>query len=247
MNDTLEHKTRDGETICYTKTTGKGPCLVWLGGFRSDMRGSKAEFVHQLAQEKGWPFVRFDYFGHGASSGEFEAGNLSKWLADALCVIDEITTGPLVLLGSSMGGWLALLCAAARPKRVRSMALIAPAPDFTRALMWPSFDQAVQQQILQTGKWMQPSPYGPVPITLQLINDGDQHLILDKPICFDGPVRILMGQQDKAVPWKHSFALVEKITSSDVIFSLAKTGDHSLSRREDLVRLRAVLLELMAK
>ncbi|VAV98330.1 2-hydroxymuconic semialdehyde hydrolase [hydrothermal vent metagenome] len=243
--DKLEHKTANGQIICYAKVDGAGPSIVWLGGFRSDMCGTKAEFVHQLAVEKGLSFVRFDYFGHGSSSGEFADGSISQWRNDVLQVIDKLTQGPLILLGSSMGGWLALLAALARPERVKALVLVAPAPDFTRALLWEQLDAQAQQQIMQSGCWMQPSAYGPVPITRKLIEDGDQHILLDKPISFFGPVRILQGQADTDVPWQHALQLTQVLRSQDVVFTLSKSGDHSLSQPDDLLRLQNSLLEML--
>lgn len=218
--------------------------MVWLGGFRSDMSGTKAEFVHNWATQNQHSFIRFDYFGHGSSSGDFETGTITKWLEDALEVIDHLTSGPLVLLGSSMGGWLAILAALARPDRIQSLILIAPAPDFTQSLMWDLFDSAIQAEITEQGRWLQPSPYGPVPITKALIEDGKKHLLLGAPIAFFGPVRILQGQADQDVPWSHAVQLVEALQSSDIVFSLIKSGDHSLSSPEDLARLQAALEEL---
>ncbi|MBL1430326.1 MAG: alpha/beta hydrolase [Robiginitomaculum sp.] len=247
MEEALKHKTASGETICYSVTSGLEPSVVWLGGFRSDMNGSKAKFVDQWARENDRSFIRFDYSGHGRSSGNFADGTISKWLSDALEVIDHLTTGPVVLLGSSMGGWLALLAALARPQRVRALALIAPAADFTQKLMWDKFDQQVKDEITEQGYWMQPSPYGEVEITKNLIEDGNKHLLLDEEIAFTGPVRILQGQLDQDVPWQHAMKLVMKLQSNDVVFSLIKYGDHSLSADADLLRLQAVLEELIVK
>jgi hypothetical protein len=246
VEEALKHETASGETICYSVTSGLEPTVVWLGGFRSDMNGSKARFVDKWARENGRSFIRFDYFGHGRSSGNFEGGTISKWLDDALEVIDNLTIGPVILLGSSMGGWLALLAALARPDRVQSLALIAPAADFTQKLMWEQFDQQVQDVIVEQGYWMQPSPYGEVPITKNLIEDGKKHLLLDSPIEFAGSVRILQGQLDQDVPWQHAMKLVAKLQSTDVVFSLVKDGDHSLSRNTDLLRIQGVLEELTA-
>lgn len=244
VEEVLKHKTASDETICYSFVDGDQPTIVWLGGFRSDMNGSKAQFVDQWARKNNRSFIRFDYFGHGLSSGKFEDGTISRWLGDALEIIDHLTTGPLVLLGSSMGGWLALLAALARPDRVQSLALIAPAADFTQKLMWEQFDQQVQDVIIEQGCWMQPSPYGEVPITKNLIEDGRKHLLLDSPIEFAGSVRILQGQLDLDVPWQHAMKLMTLLQSTDVVFTLVKSGDHSLSTDDDLLRLQAVLQEL---
>lgn len=242
MHKRLEHKTTIGETICYTKTQGSSPTLLWLGGFRSDMNGTKAEFMHDLAVRENLSFLRFDYFGHGLSSGKFEDGCISRWRDDVLEVVDHLTSGPVILLGSSMGGWLALLAALARPTRIKALGLIAPASDFTRSLMWAGFDQKTRDAIMSAGVWMQASPYGPTPITRKLIEDGDQNLLMHQPIQFEGPVRILQGQLDDAVPWRHAAKLVDLLSSPDVVFNLSKSGDHSLSSPDDLVRLQSTVL-----
>jgi len=248
MSSKLKHKTKRGEMLNYQKLTGETcgyPTLVWLGGFRSDMQGTKAEFVYNLAAANQWPLVRFDYFGHGGSSGKFEDGNISQWRDDVLEVIDHLTSGSVILLGSSLGGWLAILAALARPNRVNALVLIAPAPDFTRALMWEGFAQNIRDEIMQSGVWMQPSPYGPVPVTRQLIEDGDQHLVLGGPIPFAGPVRIFQGEADADVPWQHALRLQGMFTSTDVVFSLSKSGDHSLSSVGDLDRLASCLIQMV--
>lgn len=164
----------DGETIAYHHSSGEGTGLVWLGGFKSDMEGSKALALEEWAQAVGHPTTRFDYFGHGESSGDFRKGTISRWRDDALVVLDEITTGPQILIGSSMGGWVTILAALARPERIAGIVLVAPAPDFTEDLMWAGFSDAVKAEIMNKGEWMQPSEYDfePYPITRALIEDG---------------------------------------------------------------------------
>ena len=248
MQNRLKHKTANGEIICYSEVqsnNGAGPTLVWLGGFRSDMEGSKAVFAHEWAKNNGHDFIRFDYYGHGLSSGRFEDGSISQWRNDGLEVLDHLTSGPVVLAGSSMGGWLALLMALARPQRVQSLILIAPAPDFTEKLLWKNLTAEQQQEIMQAGVWQQPSPYGPVPITKKLIEDGRKNLLLDEKIAFSGPVRILQGRKDSDVPWRYALQLVDVLHSKDVVFSLSKNGDHSLSAPDDLARLQTVFEELV--
>lgn len=221
------------------------PTFVWLSGFKSDMSGGKAQAVFGWAQETGHGALLFDYSGHGESDGRFEEGTISRWREDALAAIDTQTDGPLILVGSSMGGWMALLAALARPERVKGLVLIAPAPDFTEKLMWPEFTPQQQNQILQEGFLLRPSDYGePYPITRALIEDGRTWSILDAPIAFEGPVRILQGMQDPDVPWGHALALTETLTSPDTILTLIKDGDHRLSRDEDIARLLGVCGEM---
>ncbi|MGB2573897.1 MAG: alpha/beta hydrolase [Henriciella sp.] len=183
-------------------------------------------------------FLAFDYSGHGASDGSFSDGSISKWREDVLDIITGLTDEPLVLVGSSMGGWLALLAAQSLSARVQALVLIAPAPDFTKALMWPSLEPEVQRQIVSEGQAWVPSDYGdPYLITHDLIRDGEKWLLMDKPFAFSGPVRILQGMKDEDVPWQHALRLVDTITSDDVVFTLIKDGDHRLSRDEDIQRL----------
>lgn len=235
----VEALAQAGLQLAYERLPGAAPTFVWLGGFKSDMAGTKAEALAAWARAGGQAFVRFDYAGHGRSEGRFEEQTVSRWLADALAVIDRLTEGPLVLVGSSMGGWLALRAARARPERVKALLLIAPAADFTERLMWAGFDEDVRRRILETGRWERPSAYDPEPyaITRQLIEDGRRHLIMDGPIPFAGPVRILQGGRDPDVPEAHARALAELIRSPDLRFDLIADGDHRLSRPQDLERL----------
>lgn len=212
--------------------------VIWLSGYRSDMSGGKAQAVRTWAWETGHGAVLFDYSGHGESEGRFEDGTISQWRDDVLAAIDQLSFGPLVLVGSSMGGWLALLGALARPERVKGLVLIAPAPDFTEKLMWPGLTPAQQEEVMSKGMTLRPSDYGtPDPITRALIEDGRNWQILDAPIEFDGPVRILQGMQDADVPWPHALEINERLTSQDVILTLIKDGDHRLSRDQDVARL----------
>ena len=242
MSETTASLARsDGERLAWRRVEGRGPCVVWLGGFRSDMMGGKAEALAQWARDQGRPFLRFDYFGHGESTGDFLDGSITRWRQDVLAVIDELTEGPLVLVGSSMGGWLALLAAAARPHRVRALALVAPAPDFTEALLKPSLSAQALGALERDGVWMAAPDY---PITRRLIEDGARWSVLPGPLGFDGPVRILQGGRDESVPWTHAHELVRAIQSPDVVFTLIKDGDHRLSRPQDLARLIAAVEEL---
>ena len=228
-----------GRRLAYRKTIGRtGRNFIWLSGFNSDMQGSKVLALESWAKTQGHGFLAFDYSGHGESSGDFRDGTISAWRDDTLSVLDTLADGPQVLVGSSMGGWMALLAAVSRPERVAALVLIAPAPDFTAKLMWPGLPAAAKESINKTGVWLQPSDYGePVPITKQLIEDGAHHQILDAPISFSGPVRILQGMDDPDVPWRHAERLVETLTSRDLVFTLVKDGDHRLSRPQDVARL----------
>jgi pimeloyl-ACP methyl ester carboxylesterase len=237
---------RDGYRLAYRKVEGKGPTVVWLGGFRSDMIGTKAEALATWAARYKRGFIRFDYFGHGESEGRFEDGAIGRWRDDALAVIDELTEGPLVLVGSSMGGWIACLVAESRPERVKAMALIAPAADFTSALMEPGMNPEARSDLARSGVWMRPSDYGdPYPITRRLIEEGRAWSVLERRIVFDGPVRILQGEQDPDVPWRHALRLSETFSTPDVVFTLIKDGDHRLSRPQDLRRLVRTVAELV--
>ena len=245
---TIEYFTSpEGRRLAFRKSSPRGsrPTFVWLSGFKSDMSGGKAQAVFAWAQETGHGALLFDYSGHGESGGRFEDGTISQWREDALAAIDAQTDGPLILVGSSMGGWMALLAALARPERVKGLVLIAPAPDFTEKLMWPEFTPQQQAEILKEGFLLRPSDYGePYPITRALIEDGRKWSILGAPIAFTGPVRILQGMQDPDVPWGHALRLTETLTSPDTILTLIKDGDHRLSRDEDIARLLNVCGEM---
>ena len=237
----------DGEWLAWRRVAGAGPTVVWLGGFRSDMAGTKAEALAAWALTEGRAYIRFDYLGHGESSGDFQAkGTITRWREDALAVIDELTEGPLILVGSSMGGWIACLTAMARPDRVAAMALVAPAPDFTEKLMAPEIPAAGHADLAANGVWMRPSEYGePYPITRNLLEDGARWSILGpEPVPIEVPVRVLQGAEDPDVPWRHALELALAIKGQDVTFSLIKDGDHRLSRPQDIERLVATISEL---
>ncbi len=234
-----------GETLAWRRIEGRGPTIVWLGGFRSDMGGTKAQALAAAAAEHGWPCLRFDYFAHGESSGDWNQASIGRWREDALAAIDALTVGPLVLVGSSMGGWIACLVAMARPERVKAMVLVAPAPDFTEALMRPVMSAEAMHAIETEGLWMQASEYdGPYAITKQLLDEGRDWLILNAPVPISCPVRILQGGEDPDVPWEHALKLASALQSPNVVFSLIKDGDHRLSRPQDLERLIAAIEEM---
>ena len=238
----LEH---GDERLAWRRVEGGGPTVVWLSGFRSDMTGTKAEMLAERAAARGGAFLRFDYSAHGASTGDFSDGCITRWRGDALAVIDELTQGPLILVGSSMGGWLGLLAALARPERMCGLVLIAPAADFTERLIAPNLSAAARHALHDAGVWMRPSDYGdPDPITRLLIEDGARWSILPGPVQIDVPVRILQGGHDPDVPWRHALTLAEALTTEDMVFTLIGDGDHRLSRPQDLKRLAAAVFEL---
>jgi len=242
MTDPARFDRGDGHHLAHVRHDGDGPGVVFLGGYASDMGGTKAVHLDAWARSAGRAFLRFDYFGHGASSGAFEDATITRWRADTLAALDHLTEGPQILVGSSMGGWMALLAALARPQRVKALVLIAPAPDFTEKLMWAGLPFHVKQAIESEGRWEQPSPYGgKTVITKRLIEDGAQWSILDTPVEIRTPVRILQGWRDPDVPWNHAVRLMEALKSDDVSLHLSKSGDHRLSSPDDLLRLTATI------
>jgi pimeloyl-ACP methyl ester carboxylesterase len=237
--------------VAVLHAPGNGPGLFWLGGFRSDMTGTKAVSVAGLAAARGLASTRFDYSGHGSSKGRFEDGTIGRWLDEAEAVFERVTRGPQILIGSSMGGWMALLLArklAARGRgaRLKALVLIAPAPDFTEALMWRNFPEEVRHTILRDGVWHRPSLYSdePYPITRELIEEGRRHLLLGGPIELPAPVRILQGMRDPDVPWEHALELVGKLEAPSVLLTLVKDGDHRLSRDRDIALLHETIRAL---
>jgi len=245
MGETAGFLEREGERIAWRAVAGDGPTLVWLGGFMSDMTGTKAQALADWAQANGRAYVRFDYFGHGQSSGDFTQGTITRWRADALAAVDKLTEGPLVLVGSSMGGWIACLAGLARAERVAGMVLIAPAADFTERLIWAQLTSAARHAIEHKGVWARPSDYGdPYPITRDLIEDGRRWSILPGPVGITAPVRILQGGADPDVPWRHAEALMLALETQDLVFTLIRDGDHRLSRPQDLARLIAAVEEV---
>ena len=237
----------DGATIAYHRRRGRGPGVVFLGGFMSDMSGTKALALDRFCESRGQAFVRFDYFGHGRSSGAFADATVSRWRDDALAVLDTLTDGPQIVVGSSFGGWIMLLLAAARPQRVKALIGIAAAPDATEDLMWAQFPPEVRQRIERDGAAAIPSTYSKQGYlsTRRLIEDGRKHLLMRSAIAFDGPVRLLHGMRDDDVPWQRSLALAERLAAADVRITLVKDGDHRLSRDADLGLLMRTLGALL--
>jgi len=245
----------EARAIAVRAAPGAAPGLVWLGGFKSDMQGTKAAALARFAAERGRAIVRFDYSGHGESKGEFADGTIGRWLEESLAVFLECCRGPQVLIGSSMGGWMALLLArelrragtqaASQNASLAGMVLIAPAADFTEALMWQKFSPEVRHEIESKGFWLRPSQYdiAPYPITRRLIEEGRRHLLLGGLIETGCPVRILQGVEDPDVPWGHAVEFVSRLAQDDVVLTLVKDGDHRLSRPEDIERLLAAIEE----
>ncbi len=232
------------------KSGNKSAGLFWLGGFKSDMKGTKAQALDQWAAAQGRACLRFDYSGHGESGGDFTDGTITRWLEESTAVYTRFAQGPQVVVGSSMGGWLALLLARLLREQkagttIAGMVLIAPAVDFTEELMWKHFSSATKREIEEKGVWMRPSEYseGPYPITKRLIEDGRHHLLLGGLIETACPVHILQGVQDPDVPWRLAVELVSRFARDDVVLTLIKDGDHRLSRPEDLERLISAVQE----
>jgi pimeloyl-ACP methyl ester carboxylesterase len=238
--------------IAVRARMGAAPGLFWLGGFNSEMRGTKALALDTWADEHGRACVRFDYSGHGESGGQFADGTIGRWLEESLAVFERFCRGSQVVIGSSMGGWMALLLAREVARRgkgasLAGLVLIAPAPDFTEELMWKGFSPDVRREIEESGVWLRPSQYGdgmPYPITRALIEEGRNHLLLGSTIDVGCPVRILQGAQDPDVPWQHAFKLVERLPAEDVVLTMIQDGDHRLSRPQDIARIVSAIAEI---
>jgi pimeloyl-ACP methyl ester carboxylesterase len=236
----------DGVELAWALLEGRGPTLVFLPGFSSDMTGSKAVALLEWCAAEGRALLRLDYSGHGASGGAFTDGCIGTWTEDARRTIAAVTAGPLVLVGSSMGGWIALLTALAMPERVAGLVGIAAAPDFTEDLMWAAMAPQERETLRRDGVLPMPSQYGdPTPITLGLIEDGRRHLLLGAEIALDCPVRLLQGQQDPDVPWERALRLAQRLRGADVQVLLVKDADHRLSRPNDLALLTRTVAGLL--
>nr|WP_232629808.1 alpha/beta hydrolase [Methylobacterium sp. Leaf118] len=229
----------EARRIAVRVRAGAGPSVVWLGGFRSDMRATKAASLDDWAARAGRRMVRFDYSGHGESEGRFEDGTISDWLADAEAVIDAHAGPAPILVGSSMGGWIACLVARARARRgagIGGMVLIAPALDFTETLMWESFPPEIRETLAREGVWYRPTDYAPEPdpIRMALIEDGRRHLLLGEALAPGGPVHILQGMRDPDVPHAHALRILERLPAEGTRLTLIADGDHRLSRPQDI-------------
>jgi pimeloyl-ACP methyl ester carboxylesterase len=245
----LKLKRGNKDFIAYNRFDKKNknlPEVLFLGGFKSDMMGTKATYLQNLCQKRGQTFTRFDYFGHGQSSGEFTQGTIGLWLSDVLAIIDQLTEGPLILVGSSMGGWLMTLAALARPEQVCALIGIAAAPDFTEELIWAALTDSQRLSFLSQGIIQTPSQYENqgFPITLQLIEEGRSHLVLPKELPISCPVHLIHGDDDRDVPAELSQRLAKKINGSQVTLTLIKGGDHRLNTPLALGRLASLLDEV---
>lgn len=246
MNEFTYLTTAQGRRIAYELTPGQGPCVVFLGGFRSDMTGTKAIYLRAWAQAQGRAFLRLDYSGHGASGGDFLEGAIGDWFEDALAVIEAATSGPLVLVGSSMGGWIALLLARAIPQRLKGLVGIAPAPDFTEDSMWAGFTEA-QKAELAAGQVALPSDYSDDPyiITRRLIDEGRTRLVLRDPLPLPFPTRLLQGTADTDVPPSVALRLLDHVSGPDIRLTLVKGADHRFSSPECLALISAAVTEVL--
>jgi pimeloyl-ACP methyl ester carboxylesterase len=242
----------DGIAIAYRRSTAdvgsRRPGVLFLPGFASDMTGVKATALEAWARGRGQALLRFDYSGHGQSDGAFGDGTIGRWTEDALAVLDQLTVGPQILVGSSMGGWIMLLAALARPSRIAGLVGIAAAPDFTEELMWAQMPAPARERLMRDGAILQPSRYGEAPMRISraLIEEGRRHLLLRGPIDIRCPVRLLHGMADPDVPWQTSLRLAERLTGGDVMLTLIKDGDHRLSREDDL-RLMLAAIEALSQ
>ncbi len=232
-------QTPQSRRLAYFHTPGKSPGVIFLGGFRSDMTGDKAVALEYWCQQNGHAFLRFDYSGHGRSSGRFEDGSIGDWLEDAQAAFDNLTSGEQIPVGSSLGAWIALLLARSRSSRIKALVTVACAADFTQRLLWESMDAEKRQTLKSEGMVLVPSDYDdqPYPITRHLIEEGRNHLLLDGPIRLDCPISLLHGLSDHDVPWQISLNVTEQLTSNDAELTLVKTGDHRMSSPADLQRL----------
>lgn len=235
---------RTGVTLAYQKIEGTLPGIFWCGGYRSDMTGSKASYLAEQAAARGVSFTRFDYTGHGQSNGSLADGTISAWLQDAFDVFDTHTQGPQIVVGSSMGGWISMLLAEQRPLRVKGLVTIAAAPDFPQEL-YQSLSAEEKQALENDGTYNWSSDYGsPHPFRKAFFEDARIHMMLNRPIGIDCPVRLLHGKKDDVVPWEKSLRIKENLMSEDITTTWIDDGDHRLSRDADLVILNDLVTSL---
>lgn len=248
MTDPSRLDRPNGDYVAYHKTEGTSPTVIFCGGFMSDMTGTKATTLEAYCRSRGQAFVRFDYRGHGVSSGRFEDGTIGDWANDAIAIIDEATEGPLIIVGSSMGGWIMLLAALARKERVQGLVGIAAAPDFTSRMLATELTNEQREELSSTGRTSISSDYDerPYVITQELILDGNARCLLTGPIDLTCPIRLFHGMKDEAVPWQTAMAIMELSGSDDVSATYIKNGDHRLSEPDDLDRLCAAIGDLSA-
>ncbi len=238
MADEIETLLRpDGERLAFKHVQGRGPTVLWVGGFRSDMEGTKALALDAAARERGWSYVRYDHFAHGQSSGDWRRATIGRWREDAIALIDSLQ-GPVLPVGSSMGGWIALLAAEARPERMAGLVLVNPAHDFTERLMWPGLADHEREAILRDGEiTVSEAGLGEYALTRNMFDEARDWLLLDRPFSLAIPVHILQGEADDVVPWRHATALVDHVQGTGARLELIGDGDHRLSRPADLARL----------
>lgn len=237
----------DADKLAYVFEPGRVPCVVFLGGYRSDMSGTKAQYLADFCRQQGRAMLRFDYSGHGSSGGKFENGSISAWTQDALTVINAAVDGPLVLIGSSMGGWIMLHVALALGPQISSMIGIAAAPDFTRTLMLRDLTAEQRDRLEGDGVILLHSEYDPegYPVTKMFIEDGEKNLLMENPIDINCPVRLVQGMRDREVPWETAVQLSQALTTPDVRVCLVKNGDHRLSEDDQLQLLGSTLEEVL--
>lgn len=246
MSDPENFTTNAGRQIAFHRTAGETPGLVFLGGFMSDMEGTKALALEDWARAKGRAFLRFDYSGHGQSSGAFSDGCIGDWAADARAVIEALTEGPQVLVGSSMGGWISAILIRENPSRVAGFVGIAAAPDFTEDSMWRGFSDAERARLMAEGLVHLPSDYGdPYPITRQLIEDGRDNLVLRSPLKMPFPVRLLQGTDDADVERAVALKLLDHIEGDDVRLTFVRGADHRFSSPECLALVERAVEEVL--
>lgn len=240
--DIVQYLTRpDGETLAFKAVEGSGPTVVWIGGFRSDMEGTKALALDAAARERGWAYVRYDHFAHGVSSGDWKKATVGRWREDAVALIDSLP-GPVIPVGSSMGGWVALLAALARPERTAGLVLVNPAQDFTERLMWPGLADHVRQAIVRDGEALiSEEGLGDYVLTRAMFEEARNWLLLDGEVRLPAPIHILQGRADDVVPWRHQVRLLERLRGGDVTLERIEGGDHRLSSPTDLERLIAAV------
>ncbi len=232
------------DRIAYRRVRGQGPTILWLGGFLSDMQGAKIAALSVEARARGWDFLCFDYFAHGETGGAIAEAGVGRWFGNVLDVVDGLTEGSLVAVGSSMGGHMLSMLIKARPERVKAAGFLAPAADFVTALLWPSLSPEDRRQLEIAGVWMMQGYDRPVPLSQAFFDEAHTHQVLTAPIPFSGPVRILHGMKDAVVPWRHGVRLLEALTTPDGHIRLIKDGDHRLSREQDLSLLVDMVAEL---
>ena len=247
-------RTSDGEAIAYQHLPGGSPGALFCSGFHSDMQGNKALALEAFCRSKGLQFTRFDYFGHGQSSGAMEDGTIGRWLNDTLTILDQVTTGPQIIVGSSMGGWMMILAAMARPERVAALLGIAVAPDMTEDMRARPLTESQRQSLAVNGWYDLPNEYDdrqPYRITTAMLDEAKQHLVLEgaanQKIPVGVPVRLLHGMCDADVPWQRSLEVLERLEGADVELQLIKSGDHRLSTASDLQRLIRTMEALLPR